>query len=815
MNTANVTATTINAAGTTATIMKTNSQQAALSLQTSGIIPAAIITTNDRLPTTNNVTHNNSINALQNHESTNSTSTQPVTAFTIHAPAQSLQALPNNLTISAATSASSVPQTAQIQAMPANTSIIHPVSIGLNSSVTLSAPNAHHQTLIQTNSVINATVAGPTVTVHQQIPSAHSGNQPLFIQTSNSAVTNAILHTNAAPSGATNSVQMSTMNLSTSAAHQQQQQQQQQPQQQSQQLPPQPQQQSQQALIQQASTAQQLNNPQFQRLKVEDALSYLDQVKYKFNDQPQVYNDFLDIMKEFKSQSIDTPGVIQRVSNLFRGHPELIVGFNTFLPPGYKIEIHANDQVNVSMPNQQNVVLMSSGPMPTGVATSTIVSGPGVPQNQQTQPSISGSLSRNSAAPAVSLATSGVNLLQSMNQTFSNSIQSRDATNSPHVNNIVLSQSRVADSHLNRPSNQLLEGSNNSRATLISSSNSASTPSIHGTTPPVEFNHAINYVNKIKNRFATQPEVYKQFLDILQSYQKEQRVKEGPNGQKAILSETEVYAKVAKLFQKQEDLLKEFSQFLPDASGSSSVGGAHSQLNSNLLLATPSHGNSAHNSVSNSTSSNYLNMQPGGQSTAAASAFSHPNVPLGMDTLGSPYINSNNALSNTDHSTLIKKPISLSNSNPPHANRTPNSSNSPNSFPNNMHRNSKRPPANMSSSSFIDQGSEKIQIPNKVFIFTYASQFMESYLKFSKYSATVFGKLDKIISYLNCFSPISKSNNCVFCLTSVLNCFTPETRVFLKLQSTLVNSQSMHYLTRYEFFFSCLFYLLTICLLIF
>ena len=42
--------------------------------------------------------------------------------------------------------------------------------------------------------------------------------------------------------------------------------------------------------------------------------------------------------------SIDTPGVIERVSNLFKGHPELIVGFNTFLPPGYKIEV-SNDQV--------------------------------------------------------------------------------------------------------------------------------------------------------------------------------------------------------------------------------------------------------------------------------------------------------------------------------------------------------------------------------------------------------------------------------------------------------------------------------------
>ena len=35
--------------------------------------------------------------------------------------------------------------------------------------------------------------------------------------------------------------------------------------------------------------------------------------------------------------------MISRVSMLFKGHPELIVGFNTFLPPGYKIEVQAND----------------------------------------------------------------------------------------------------------------------------------------------------------------------------------------------------------------------------------------------------------------------------------------------------------------------------------------------------------------------------------------------------------------------------------------------------------------------------------------
>lgn len=38
-------------------------------------------------------------------------------------------------------------------------------------------------------------------------------------------------------------------------------------------------------------------------LFIQDALSYLDQVKVRFVDQPDVYNRFLDIMKDFKSQA--------------------------------------------------------------------------------------------------------------------------------------------------------------------------------------------------------------------------------------------------------------------------------------------------------------------------------------------------------------------------------------------------------------------------------------------------------------------------------------------------------------------------------
>uniref|UniRef100_A0A671TY26 Paired amphipathic helix protein Sin3a n=1 Tax=Sparus aurata TaxID=8175 RepID=A0A671TY26_SPAAU len=211
---------------------------------------------------------------------------------------------------------------------------------------------------------------------------------------------------------------------------------------------------------------------QFQRLKVEDALSYLDQVKLQFGNQPQVYNDFLDIMKEFKSQSIDTPGVINRVSQLFKGHPDLIMGFNTFLPPGYKIEVQTNDLVNVTTPGQIHYIT------PHGIS----------------------------------------------------------------VHNIPVSGA---------------------------SSQPASQPQHQSLPQPVEFNHAINYVNKIKNRFQGQPDIYKAFLEILHTYQKEQRnAKEAGGNYTPALTEQEVYTQVARLFKNQEDLLSEFGQFLPDANSS-------------------------------------------------------------------------------------------------------------------------------------------------------------------------------------------------------------------------------------------------------
>lgn len=201
----------------------------------------------------------------------------------------------------------------------------------------------------------------------------------------------------------------------------------------------------------------------YRPLNVKDALTYLDEVKVQFYNQADVYNNFLDIMKDFKSQSIDTPGVIDRVSSLFRGHPNLIQGFNTFLPPGYRIECSLD-------PLDPNPIRVTT---PTGTTTR------------------------------------------------------------PNISNKPYEASNI------KP---------------------AQTPSFPPQQQPeqdgghIEFNHAITYVNKIKTRFANQPDIYKHFLEILQTYQREQK----PIG--------EVYEQVTVLFANSPDLLDDFKQFLPDTS---------------------------------------------------------------------------------------------------------------------------------------------------------------------------------------------------------------------------------------------------------
>jgi paired amphipathic helix protein Sin3a len=156
-------------------------------------------------------------------------------------------------------------------------------------------------------------------------------------------------------------------------------------------------------------------------------------------------------MKDFKTQqyvfylahffrvlnrilSIDTPGVIDRVSSLFRGHPTLIQGFNTFLPPGYRIEC-APEAGNA---DRMTIIVTT----PTGTTHLT------------------GSQATN---------LTGIN---------------RDVPSAMHLSHIP----SATESAAGTPG-------------VATTPGAASVLGIHDPKrPPVEFNHAINFVNRIKNR---------------------------------------------------------------------------------------------------------------------------------------------------------------------------------------------------------------------------------------------------------------------------------------------------------------------------
>ncbi|OCB87068.1 hypothetical protein A7U60_g5803 [Sanghuangporus baumii] len=244
------------------------------------------------------------------------------------------------------------------------------------------------------------------------------------------------------------------------------------------------------------------------QLNVTDALSYLDAVKTQFVERPDVYNNFLDIMKDFKSQVIDTPGVIERVSTLFRGHNDLIQGFNTFLPPGYRIECTSD-----ALETTTTITVTT----PAGTTTQST-------DNQQLlHAHIIPQLS-SAATPPLPQTTVHVPMM------------------TPAESPVIPTTSPVPYGTSSAIST--LNGMAGSYAAQVGR------PSAYS-----EFHHAIQYVNKIKTRFEDDPETYKLFLEILHSYRKEQ-------------NHDDVYYKVEYLFRDAPDLLAEFKKFLPmDGSG--------------------------------------------------------------------------------------------------------------------------------------------------------------------------------------------------------------------------------------------------------
>lgn len=338
----------------------------------------------------------------------------------------------------------------------------------------------------------------------------------------------------------------------------------------------------------------QLSLGQGQQPILNDALSYLDQVKVQFADHPDVYNRFLDIMKDFKSGAIDTPGVIDRVSSLFAGNPSLIQGFNTFLPPGYKIECGTADDPNsirVTTPMGTTVSQLPShrpiSPRPPVNGNNAALSerqfyesgaGRQPPASTWQQPTTASSElfspARAAAVPAGFSAPSAHPQPLSPEQA-----QREQQAAASNVASLAHQDQRAGVSQLQNAAS-VSAAMSQARPNILSPSGAAAAQMAGGAyngigalapgasiekRGPVEFNHAISYVNKIKNRFSSQPDIYKQFLEILQTYQRESKPIQ------------DVYAQVTTLFSAAPDLLEDFKQFLPESAAQHRAAQAASQ----------------------------------------------------------------------------------------------------------------------------------------------------------------------------------------------------------------------------------------------
>ena len=69
----------------------------------------------------------------------------------------------------------------------------------------------------------------------------------------------------------------------------------------------------------------------------------MKRVKELFAEQPSVYDEFVAVMLDLENDKVDIHTVASKVVMLFRGHDDLIMSFNEYLPQGCRIELTGMD----------------------------------------------------------------------------------------------------------------------------------------------------------------------------------------------------------------------------------------------------------------------------------------------------------------------------------------------------------------------------------------------------------------------------------------------------------------------------------------
>ncbi|GMI32551.1 hypothetical protein TrCOL_g1202 [Triparma columacea] len=81
------------------------------------------------------------------------------------------------------------------------------------------------------------------------------------------------------------------------------------------------------ATVQQRAPPNQPNHPD-----IDDAISYITTIKKRFADEPEIYKQFLEILRAYQKEQVGIKDVLEQVSTLFADHPDLLKDFTYFLP---------------------------------------------------------------------------------------------------------------------------------------------------------------------------------------------------------------------------------------------------------------------------------------------------------------------------------------------------------------------------------------------------------------------------------------------------------------------------------------------------
>ncbi|RHN44385.1 putative transcription regulator Others family [Medicago truncatula] len=90
--------------------------------------------------------------------------------------------------------------------------------------------------------------------------------------------------------------------------------------------------------------------------EVKKAKEFLNEVKHRFiqDNRRDKYDDFLKVLKDYKTKRIDDATISKLLNGLFEGHRDLISRLNYFMPDGFKIKLPKEEEESLEHSEEKN-----------------------------------------------------------------------------------------------------------------------------------------------------------------------------------------------------------------------------------------------------------------------------------------------------------------------------------------------------------------------------------------------------------------------------------------------------------------------------